>query len=398
MTIAERWLLPDGIEEILPPEAARIEALRRALTDEYRVWGYDLLLPPMAEYLESLLTGVGHDLDLLTFKVTDQQTGRLMGISADRTQQVARMDAHSLQSQGVARYCYCGEVLHTKPIHLRSSRSPMQIGAELYGYSGIDSEVEVVSLMLQSLEKAGLQSITLDLGHVGIYQALVAETTLNQEMRNELFSLLRLRALPELSLWLEQAPLTDEQRVWFASLPNMAGEYSQLSNWRAQLKSAPAVIDEAFTALETLAYAMAQRFPSVQVHIDLAELRDYNYHTGLVFSAFVPGFGQPVARGGRYDATGSVFGRSRPATGFSADLKVLAQLTLTDWSDTQSILAPSGHDDALLAAIAHLRSQGERVIQLFSDQAHVEELGCDRELVLLHDQWIVQPISQHGHN
>ncbi|WP_411744788.1 ATP phosphoribosyltransferase regulatory subunit [Reinekea sp.] len=398
MTIAERWLLPDGIEEILPPEAARIEALRRTLLDEYRVWGYDLLQPPIAEYLESLLTGVGHDLDLLTFKITDQLSGRLMGISTDRTQQVARMDAHSIPKLGVARYCYYGEVLHTKPIHLLSSRSPLQIGAELYGYSELDSEIEIASLMLTSLEKAGLKDITLDLGHVGIYQALVEKTELSKDLKAELFSLLRSRALPELTAWLEASSLPEHQKQWFISLPKMAGNVAQLTSWKAQFNLAPEELNDAFDSLVMVANVLNERFPEVNVHADLAELRDYNYHTGLVFSAFVPGFGQPIARGGRYDDTGSVFGRSRPATGFSSDLKVLAKLTATDWSEKAAILAPVSNDVDLIAAITQLRQQGERVIQLFPEQTQVEELGCDRALVNENGQWTVQLISQNGHN
>ncbi|MDX1341292.1 MAG: ATP phosphoribosyltransferase regulatory subunit [Reinekea sp.] len=395
MTIAERWLLPDGIEEILPPQAARIEALRRALLDEYRAWGYDLLQPPSAEYLESLLTGVGHDLDLLTFKITDQHTGRMMGISADRTQQVARMDAHSMPKRGVARYCYCGSVLHTKPTHLLSSRSPIQIGAELYGYSGIDSEIEIVSLMLRSLECAGLEEVTVDLGHIGIYQALVAQTDLSIDQQTELYSLLRQRALPELDSWLRQSSLTDTQRSQFKELPGMAGSVDKISAWKRQLAAAPAEVAQALDTLQTISEELIARFPNVRVHLDLAELRDFNYHTGLVFSAFVPGFGQPVARGGRYDHTGEVFGRSRPATGFSSDLKVLASQTVAQWSETPAILAPANNDRALRAKVADLRRSGERVIHVFNGQSDIDELGCDRELVLIDNQWQVQSISQH---
>lgn len=393
MTIADRWQLPDGIEEILPPQAARIEALRRSLLDEYRAWGYDLLQPPMAEYLESLLTGVGHDLDLLTFKITDQQTGRMMGVSADRTQQVARMDAHSMPRTGVARYCYCDPVLHTKATHLLSSRSPIQIGAELYGYSGIESEVEIVALMLRSLEKAGLQDITLDLGHVAIYHALVSETNLDSEQQAELYSLLRQRALPELTLWLEASELTPEQKTLFSSLPSMAGSLRQLPQWQQALAGASDQVADALNTLKTIAEQIEQRYPSVRVHLDLAELRDFNYHSGLVFSAFVPGFGQPVARGGRYDHTGEVFGRSRPATGFSSDLKVLATQTVTEWGESPGILVPANPSPELQAKVAQLRAEGERVIQLFSDQDQVAELGCDRALVQDGDQWIVQQIS-----
>lgn len=392
MTIAERWLLPEGIDEILPPQAARIEALRRALLDEYRSWGYDLIQPPTAEYLESLLTGVGHDLDLLTFKITDQQNGRLMGVSADRTQQVARMDAHSIQKQGVARYCYCGELLHTKPTHILSSRSPMQIGAELYGYSGLDSEVEIVSLMIRSLQKAGLKDITVDLGHVGIYQSMVELTSLTDIERTELFKLLRYRSLPELKAFIETSNLTAEQAAFFIRLPDMAGNVGSIQQWREELTGAPTAVLTALDTLETITTLLQQRFSDCRIHIDLAELRDFSYHTGLVFSAFVPNFGQSVARGGRYDHTGEVFGRSRPATGFSSDLKILAQLTNTDWSDVPAILAPADKDMALTNLIQSLRAQGERVIQVFSEQTDIAELGCNRELVKQNDQWVVKQI------
>ncbi|MEJ2043422.1 MAG: ATP phosphoribosyltransferase regulatory subunit [Reinekea sp.] len=398
MTIAERWLLPEGIDEILPPQAARIESLRRALLDEYRAWGYDLLQPPTAEYLESLLTGVGHDLDLLTFKIIDQRNGRLMGISADRTQQVARMDAHSMPKKGVARYCYCGEVLHTKPTHLLSSRSPLQIGAELYGYSGVESEVEIVSLMLRSLATAGLENVTVDLGHIGIYNAIISQMGLNDEQQSELFALVRQRAIPELTSWLLNSDLTEAQKSLLTTLPTMAGPVDALPDWQRLLNETSDDVQQALTTLGSIAEQVQARFPEVRVHLDLAELRDYNYHTGLVFSAFVPGFGQPVARGGRYDHTGEVFGRSRPATGFSSDLKVLAALTVSDWSEPSGIVAPAGSEASLLQAIQSLRSQGERVIQLFSGQTHIEELGCDRELVLSDGQWQVQSISQQGQN
>ena len=396
MTIAERWLLPDGIEEILPPQAARIEALRRALLDEYRAWGYDLLQPPSAEYLESLLTGVGHDLDLLTFKITDQRSGRLMGLSADRTQQVARMDAHSIPKRGVARYCYCGEVLHTKATHLLSSRSPMQIGAELYGYSGLDSEVEIVSLMLSSLQRAGMEQITVDLGHVGIYRALVAETELTATEQAELYSLLRRRALPELRHWLARVEMAASHKAIFLKLPDMAGSIADLELWIEEFAQAPEAVLSALQILKAIALAIEPAFPEVRIHFDLAELRDFSYHTGLVFSAFVPGFGQPVARGGRYDHTGEVFGRSRPATGFSSDLKILAALAVSDWAETPGILAPASREPALAAAIQALRAQGERVIQLFNEQPEIDELGCDRVLVQDNGQWNVQLISQNG--
>lgn len=395
MTIAERWLLPEGIEEILPPQAARIEALRRALLDEYHRWGYDLLHPPTAEYLESLLTGVGHDLDLLTFKITDQQTGRMMGVSADRTQQVARMDAHSILKQGVSRYCYCGSVLHTKKTHLLSSRSPMQIGAELYGYACLDSEIEIVSLMLRTLEMAQLQQVTVDLGHVGIYHGLVSETTLSSSQKAELYSLVRLRALPELDTWLASSGLSEKYVNVFSKLPEMAGNIDDLDKWRTEFTDASPKVSSALDMLKEIGLEIVKRFPTVRVHFDLAELKDFNYHTGLIFSAFVPGFGQAVARGGRYDATGEVFGRSRPATGFSCDLKILSARSHAISQAMTGILAPAISDASLHEKVIELRTQGERVIQLFKDQAHIDELGCDRALVLMNGQWEVQLISNN---
>lgn len=368
------------------------------MLDEYRVWGYDLLQPPTAEYLESLLTGVGHDLDLLTFKITDQLNGRMMGVSADRTQQVARMDAHSIPKEGVARYCYCSQVLHTKPINLLSSRNPLQIGAELYGTSGNQSDLEIISLMLRSLEIAGLKEVTVDLGHVGIYQALIAQMPLTTDEQAELYTLLRNRALPELAQWLSNSNLSNDQQRILAKLPEMAGSVASIPEWKAALAGAPDEVFSALANLQTIAETTIQRFPNVNVHLDLAELRDYNYHTGMVFSAFVPGFGQPVARGGRYDHTGEVFGRSRPATGFSSDLKVLTCLTSLDWSAPSGILAPDSDSPELQQKIQQLRSQGERVIQLFTGQTHIEELGCDRMLVMEGDQWQIQPLVNNGRN
>lgn len=393
MTIAERWLLPDGIEEVLPPEAARIEALRRLLLDEYRTWGYDLVIPPSAEYLESLLTGVGHDLDLLTYKITDQVSGRLMGLSADNTQQVARMDAHSLPRVGVARYCYSSNVLHTKATHLLSSRSPIQIGAELYGYAGIDSDIEIVSLMLTSLARAGLDNVTLDLGHIGIYQALIEASGLEGDDATQLFRLLRHRSLPELNTWLETAPLSADFKRWFAMLPQCAGSMDKLASWPERFAGAPEGVLTALDTLTRIAEALKARFPDQPIHLDLAELRDFNYHTGLVFSAFVPGFGQAVAKGGRYDSTGKVFGRARPATGFSSDLKILASQTRGQWQEAAGIRAPAVSDPVLIDQINQLRAKGERVIQVFTDQAVPEELGCDRELVLEQGLWQVKSLT-----
>jgi ATP phosphoribosyltransferase regulatory subunit len=259
----------------------------------------------------------------------------------------------------------------------------------------VESEIEIVSLMLQSLDKAGLEEVTLDLGHVGIYHALVARTQLSEDEQTELYGLLRLRALPELSAWLAKSSLSDQEQTIFKNLPSMAGSLDDLTQWQVVFNDSPDEVKAAIETLKIIATEISRRFSQVRVHIDLAELRDFNYHTGLVFSAFVPGFGQPVARGGRYDHTGEVFGRSRPATGYSSDLKVLASLTVADWSETAAILAPADSDPALRNKIVELRDQGERGIQLFNGQQHLDELSADRELINIDGQWKVQPISQN---
>ncbi|SFX31362.1 ATP phosphoribosyltransferase regulatory subunit [Marinospirillum alkaliphilum] len=362
MSRADHWLLPDGMDEVLPPRARQIENLRRKLLDLFHSWGYELVLPPKVEFLESLLTGAGHDLELQTFKVTDQLSGRMMGVSADVTPQVARMDAHSMQFDGVARFCYSAEIVRTQPDNLLGSRSPIQIGAELFGDGGADSDLEILSLMTDSLLLAGAENLCLDLGHVGIYRALIVEAGLPDETEAALFDILQHKRLAELQPLL--APWQEQQPVqMLLRLSGLNGGPEVLASAREQLQGAPAAVTDALQELQELVEALQQQYPQVNLYLDLSELRGYHYHTGLVFAAYVPGLGQALAKGGRYDDIGRVFGRARPATGFSTDLKMLASLQGNLQARTP-VAAPAAilRDTKGRALVTQLREAGERVV------------------------------------
>ncbi|WP_207062521.1 ATP phosphoribosyltransferase regulatory subunit [Motiliproteus sp. SC1-56] len=393
MSIADRWLLPDGVNEILPPEAWRVERQRRLLLDLFHSWGYDLVMPPLVEFLESLLTGTGNDLDLNTFKVTDQLTGRLMGLRADTTPQVARIDAHSLNHQMPTRLCYANSVLHTRAANMLASRTPLQIGAELYGHAGVESDIEVICLMLETLRHAGIDNLTLDLGHVAFYRALVDEAGLEPDQQSELFNLLQGKALTEYNALLERlsldAPLLEKLRA----LPALNGDQAVLARAQALFGAGKGAVAEALADLERIADTVSRRFPGVALYFDLSELRGYNYHTGVVFAAFTPGYGQPLAKGGRYDEIGKVFGRARPATGFSADLKVIVEQAPRVENQPRAILAPLDKDPGLGDEVARLRGAGERVLYALPGQETLdaEDLGCDRRLVQRDGHWRVVP-------
>lgn len=393
MTIADRWLLPDGVEELLPERAERAEQLRRRLLDLFRSWGYELVMPPLLEFTDSLLVGLGGDLDLQTFKVTDQLSGRTLGIRADITPQVARIDAHSLRREGAVRLCYAGSVLHARPKSLLASRSPIQIGAELYGDSGLASDGEVVLLMLETLRVAGLAGITLDLGHVGIYRALVAAAGLADEVGQELFDVLQRKAGADLEALLARAVPDALHRQWLLDLSRLHGDLGVLAEARARFAAAPPAVLAAIDELAAVAQLVQARLPEVALYFDLSELRGYHYHTGLMFAALVPGWGQAVANGGRYDHIGEVFGRARPATGFSTDLKALIALAV-DGEDggAGAILAPAEDDIELWRAAQALRTAGERVIAALPGQP--APAGCDRQLVRAGDGWQVVALAR----
>jgi ATP phosphoribosyltransferase regulatory subunit len=385
----ERWILPDGIDEVLPPEAGIIEGKRRELLDLYSSWGYDFVIPPFVEFLDSLLTGTGSDLDLNTFKLTDQLSGRMMGVRADITPQAARIDAHHIRSQCPTRLCYLGTVLHTRSDGFAGTRSPLQIGAELYGHSGVESDIEVLRLMMETLKTTGVVDVYLDLGHVGIYKGLAEQAGLNEYQERELFAALQRKALPEVERLLDLFSIAPEHAAMLARLGELNGD-NALQQARDLLQNASSAVQEALRYLDMMAEQIAVWLPEVPVHFDLAELRGYHFHTGVVFAAFVPGSGKEIARGGRYDAIGSVFGRSRPATGFSSDLKTLIRIGHPSQRvpERTAVYAPWSDDPGLQREIERLRADGRRVICALPDQyGDGAEMGCDQQLVLVDDQW-----------
>lgn len=393
MTIADRWLLPDGMDEVLPPQASRMEELRRTLLDLYHCWGYDQVMPPPVEFLDSLLTGTGTDLDLQTFKLTDQLTGRMMGASADVTPQVARMDAHSLKRQGPVRLCYCTNVLRAKADQHQGGRSPVQVGVELFGHAGLDADKEIIHLALSSLQAAGAQEIHLALGHIGIYRSLVEAADLNAEQEASLFDALALKS-PGLLAEQVSASVSDPALAdMLLALGELHGDADILVQARERLAGAPASVVAALDQLDALYQGVLAQF-DVSLYFDLAELRGYQYHTGMMFAAYVPGYGHALTKGGRYDDTGRAFGRARPATGFSMDLKQLASLDVAAPAKG-AIWAPAEQAASLDAAIVALRAQGERVIQALPGQrTGPAEHDCDRRLEFIDGRWQPTALTQ----
>lgn len=383
MTYADRWLLPDGVEEILPAEAKAIDGLRRRLLDLYSTWGYDMVIPPLLEYTDSLLIGLGRDVDLLTFKVTDQLSGRTLGIRADITPQTARMDAHSFSRTGANRLCYAGHVVHTRPKNPLATRTPIQAGLEFYGEPGVVADIEVVSLLLESLQVAGLPRLHIDLGHVGIYRAIAADAGLSKIQEDTFFELLQRKATTEIRDWVATNISESSRAELFLALPSLAGDKTVLRKARELfngVKAAQVAVDQ----LDEVARIIEQRYPAAELYFDLGELRGYHYLTGLVFAAFAPGYGNPIASGGRYDHIGEVFGRARPATGFAVDITAISKLGLLARTSVSAIAVVETGDAQQWQMIQTLRQQGQRVIAV-SNGANFAELGCDRQLLLLDD-------------
>ena len=386
-----RWLLPEGIDEILPPQAEQLETMRRQLLDMYKSWGYELIMPPFVEFLDSLLTGTGNDLDLQTFKLTDQVTGRTMGVRADMTPQAARIDAHSLKREGPVRLCYMGTVLRTRPESQGGTRSPLQIGAELYGHSGVESDVEVLQLMLETLKVTGVDGTHVDLGHVGIFRGLARQAELDQEQEAAMFDALQRKALPEINALLDEFGVTSKIQDMFKALVELNGDASILQTARKLLKNGSREMGDALDELIRIQERAQQAVPDTRLYFDLAELRGYNYHTGVVFAAYVQGLGQSVAQGGRYDEIGSVFGRARPATGFSVNLKSL--ITSNNGQTKNAVFAPAGDDAGLIDTINGLRAQGETVIRELTGQStDAQAMGCNRILIQSKNGWEVKNI------
>lgn len=393
MTSAKRWLLPDGVEEILPEEAARIESLRRKILDLYRSWGYELVITPLIEFLDSLLVGTSKDLDIHTFKIVDQLSGRMMGIRADITPQAARIDAHCLNREGPVRLCYSDNVLHTKPRGLMTSRVPIRIGAELYGHAGVECDIELICLMQETLHAAGIEDSQIVLGHVGIFRRLLEEAGLDADIEQQLFQAVQRKAFDEIDSVLAQSVEDESLRKRIQQLTRLSGDDSVLAQAKEVFAGASDSVIAEFDELMAIAAGAKQRLPDATIGFDLCELRGYEYHTGIVFAAYTTGHGRAVAKGGRYNDIGEVFGRARPASGFDSDLKTLARLSRQEPSADQGILAPEDTDAALLSKIAELRSSGEIVIQQLGEQAPAAgESNCNRKLVKQNNSWVVKDI------
>jgi len=390
MTSKEHWVLPQGIEEALPEIAARLEILRRDLLGLYASWGYELVMPPFIDHIESLLTGTGHDLDLQTFKLVDQVSGRTLGVRADMTPQVARIDAHHLNRDVPTRLCYMGTVLHARPDSFGGTRSPLQVGAELYGHAGVESDVEILGLMLSTFSTAGVNDVFIDLGNVDIFKGLARQAKLDQETEARLFEMLQRKAIPEIEQLLAELNIDNDVREMLASLAELNGDVSVLKRARHQLAKADANVHAAIDYLEKIAELVMARFENVGFNFDLAELHGYHYQTGVVFAAFVPGSGVAIARGGRYDDIGQIFGRARAATGFSTDLKLLDNLTTRQFEKANRVFAPADNDPALQNKISEMRSQGVCVVEQLSGQSgDAKAMQCNQQLELVDGTWQV---------
>lgn len=384
------WLLPEYIEDVLPAEAARIETLRRTLLDLFKVHGYQYVIPPMLEYMESLITGAGHDLDLATFKVVDQLTGRLMGVRADMTPQAARIDAHLLNHQGITRLCYAGSVLRTKPDGLARTREPLQLGAELYGHAGIDSDIEIQLLLIKALHSIGINQVHIDFSHVNVFGSLIESSGINAQLEQDLYA--ALQSKDQSSVAQLTKALDKTTRDALLHLTELNGDQTVLVKALQVLPATPA-INQALESLQQVANALADL--DITVSFDLSELRGYHYHSGIVFAAYAQGYKGPLALGGRYDEVGQAFGRARPATGFSLDLRGVAT-ALPPAKAPLAIFAPASNDKGLTDKIEALRDEGHVVIQeLASQKSDMAELNCDRKLSHFNSGWHVVDIEKH---
>lgn len=392
-----KWLLPESVADALPDEAARLETLRRRLLDLYQTHGYELVQPPLIEYLDSLLTGAGRDLDLRTFKLVDQGSGRTLGVRADMTAQVARIDAHLLNRPGVVRLCYCHSVLHAQPADMQASREPFQLGAEIYGYADLAADLEIVRLAAATLQSAGAPAARIDLGHMGIFRTLMTLAGISGEGEEHFFKLLQRKDIPALDS--ETVGWKPELRSAMLALPRLYGDATVLEKARVALPKVPAI----HKALDDLD-AIIRQAPDLPLYVDLSDLRGYHYHSGMVFAGYCEGHSTAMVLGGRYDGVGAAFGRARPATGFSLDIRELCRLA-TVAPVSAAVFAPALPADASAdirasraQAIQALRANGERVIDALPGEAQTPSTGdvvysggvCDRILLQMQGKWVVQ--------
>jgi len=387
--MSSAWLLPEHIADVLPSQARRIEELRRELLDGARAYGFELVMPPLLEHLDSLLSGTGSALDLKTFKLVDQLSGRTLGVRADTTSQVARIDAHLLNRHGVTRLCYCGPVLHTRPDGLHGTREPLQFGAEIYGHAGLEADLEVMELALDALQRAGVAKLTLDLGDARIVRGVLADVSLDAASRDAVYAALAAKdqsGLEELT-----ASFPSESRAAVLALLRLYGGDDVLAAARRELPARP-LITAALDDLQWLTSHLRAAYPGVRIGFDLADLSGYAYYSGARFAIFAAGSADALVRGGRYDEVGAIFGRNRPAAGFSTDLKQLVVLASAH-PLRPAVRAPWGEDASLRNAIRQLREQGESVVCVLPGHEHEgQEFDCDRELVASGGQWVVRAL------
>ena len=391
--MSSAWLLPEHISDVLPAEARLIEELRRTLLDVARRYGCELVMPPLLEHLESLLSGTGHALELQTFKLADQMSGRTLGVRADTTPQVARIDAHLLNREGVTRLCYCGPVLHTLPAGSYATREPLQFGAEIYGHAGIEADLEVLDLALDCLAQAGIGALTLDIGDTRIARALLADSGGDAAWHDAVIAALAAKDSAELAGLCERLPASAAPlRDGLALLPTLYGGVEMLDRAEQRLPAGPAIA-AALADLRTLARHVRDVHPEVQLGFDLADLGGYTYYSGARYAVYAEGASEAILRGGRYDEVGAVFGRRRPAVGFSADLKDLVALRPLRVVQGAAIRAPWNADAALRTAVRQLRESGETVVCMLPGHEHEgEEFACDRELVMSAGQWSLRAL------
>lgn len=380
------WVLPDHIADVLPSEARHIEELRRGLLDTARCYGYELVMPPLLEHLESLLTGTGEALDLQTFKLVDQLSGRSLGVRADTTPQVARIDAHLLNRQGVTRLCYCGPVLHTRPDRPHATREPLQFGAEIYGHAGLEADLEALLLAQECLRVANVGDVTIDMADVRIVRKLLEGVALKPQVLNAVHAALAAKDAGELASLCRGFP--QESRDGLLALLQLYGDASVLDEARIAFQRFSGM-GEVLSNLKWI----ADRLGGTRVTFDLADMRGYAYYSGARFEIYASGASDSLVRGGRYDEVGAVFGRNRPAAGFSLDIKQVVSAT-PPRALKAAIRAPWGTSGDVSAAVARLRQAGETVVCVLpGHESEVDEFHCDRELVQVAGQWVVQAVS-----
>jgi ATP phosphoribosyltransferase regulatory subunit len=384
------WLLPEHIADVLPAQARHIEALRRRLLDRARGFGFELVMPPLLEHLESLLSGTGHELDLRTFKLVDQSSGRMLGLRADTTPQAARIDAHLLNREGVTRLCYCGPVLHTRPAGVSASREPLQFGAEIFGHAGLEADLEATELALDVLHDAGAQGLVIDLADARVLRGVLAGLPMDLGRLQEVVRALAEKDAPALEALSDG--MADEARSGLRALLRLYGSDEVLAAAREALPARP-LVRQALDELGWLARHLAAAYPSLQVGFDLSDMSGYAYYSGARFAIYGAGANEALARGGRYDEVGAVFGRNRPAVGFSLDLKALAEVVVPAPA-RGAVRTPWSEGAEWRAAVRRLRDTGETVLAVLpGDRPETAAFACDRELVQAGGRWVLRAIE-----